>query len=277
MNAQLTNTVRDMPKYVRTGDYRVTLTADDAACWLREHSNPKNRKVSKAEVEALARDMLRGVFETRNGQTIAIDTNGVIIDAHHRLEAQVAAGVTLTHLVVFGAVAHGIDRGRSRTCLQERLMRGEKASGRYVQAIRFLYGLVFEKQEPVLTDDDLIAFEEICSEECAWLKKHASRGGRNTSLTAPVTATLAFAYAVPALRPIVETMIEQMFQFEPPNKAVTNFLRLKQDMKTSAGWGARLYSSQLTASAIRSVVRNDGLKKFEVSAEAVPWIRSLRK
>ncbi len=95
----------------------VTMTPDDAAAMLATNFE-RNRNIVSAYVEQLAMIMGEGRFDSMNGQTIVVGTDGVLYDGQHRLSAQVMSGKTLTWLVA--TVEDGdekyrtMDRGRSR-------------------------------------------------------------------------------------------------------------------------------------------------------------------
>ena len=79
--------------------------------------NTKNRKQAVASIERYASDMANGrwVF---NGAPIVIDSDGVLADGQHRLEALIGAAVTLPFVVVDGvnpAAFETIDDGKKRT------------------------------------------------------------------------------------------------------------------------------------------------------------------
>lgn len=63
-------------------------------------SNTHNRTLSQSKVDAYAREMKKGLWDERNGETIKIADDGVILDGQHRLWAVVESGVTLEFLVV---------------------------------------------------------------------------------------------------------------------------------------------------------------------------------
>lgn len=77
----------------------VEWTPEDAESQLKRNYD-LNRKKRGAHLRMLVRAMKNGTFNSQNGQTIVVDTNGVLFDGQHRLEAQVEAGATLTWLVV---------------------------------------------------------------------------------------------------------------------------------------------------------------------------------
>ena len=95
----------------------VTMTPDDAAALLAANYE-HNRNIIASYVKQLAMIMGEGRFDSANGQTIVVGTDGVLYDGQHRLSAQVMSGKTITWLVV--TVEDGeskyrtMDRGHSR-------------------------------------------------------------------------------------------------------------------------------------------------------------------
>lgn len=92
------------------------ITPELAAMWLRKNVN--NRNLSKERVKQYALAMATGHW-TLTHQGIAFDTNDILIDGQHRLEAIVKAGIPIKMNVTFG-VERGdgiveIDTGRGRT------------------------------------------------------------------------------------------------------------------------------------------------------------------
>lgn len=70
-----------------------------AELWLKK--NGLNRKVNKAHVKQISKQMTAGNW-VLNGQTIAFDANGRLIDGQHRLNAVIDSGVTVTMSVALG-------------------------------------------------------------------------------------------------------------------------------------------------------------------------------
>lgn len=81
------------------------------------HANVENnRHVRFAQVERYARDMAAGKWQD-NGETIKIDTNGLMIDGQHRIQAIIEAGVPVELWVARGLEPQAItsiDIGVSR-------------------------------------------------------------------------------------------------------------------------------------------------------------------
>lgn len=75
------------------------ITPEMAAAWLVK--NISNRRQRKAAIDRYSRDMLRDRW-MENGAAISFDSNGVLIDGQHRLEASIQSGVSFWSLVVTG-------------------------------------------------------------------------------------------------------------------------------------------------------------------------------
>lgn len=82
----------------------------------------RQRKLSPHHVSSLARKMREGHYRL-TPEPISIDTNGEVINGHHRLRAVVESGCEVQFLVVRGAPTDSfavIDQGRRRTAAQFR-------------------------------------------------------------------------------------------------------------------------------------------------------------
>lgn len=93
-----------------------TITPQIAAEYL-SHNAQNNRRIKRAHVEMLARDMAAGEFKTTH-QGIAFDTDGTLIDGQHRLQAIMMAGTPVRMMVTRGCeneATLAIDRGATRT------------------------------------------------------------------------------------------------------------------------------------------------------------------
>lgn len=109
--------------------------------------NPRNRPVSEAFVEKLARDIKSGHWMLTH-QGIAFDENGDLFDGQHRLKAVVKAGRAVEMAVTNGIPAsiktngitintfETIDCGRSRSVSQMLFMSGVKNATRVAGAAR---------------------------------------------------------------------------------------------------------------------------------------------
>lgn len=79
-------------------------------------NNSNNRRISEGTVTAYANDMLHGNWDETVGSAISIDSNGVLRDGQHRLEAIVRSGIGVHSWVCRGVSSDGIyDSNRKRT------------------------------------------------------------------------------------------------------------------------------------------------------------------
>ena len=79
----------------------VNITAEYAA-ELLERQHEHQRRCSERQVSVLARIMSEGNWQSLNGDTIVIDTDGRVIDGQHRLLAVIKSSVVITTLLVEG-------------------------------------------------------------------------------------------------------------------------------------------------------------------------------
>lgn len=72
----------------------VTVTPDMAREWLKY--NKVNRPLSQAWVNYYVRQIVDGLWDGQNGQSIKFDVLGNLIDGQHRLYAIIASGIAVT-------------------------------------------------------------------------------------------------------------------------------------------------------------------------------------
>jgi hypothetical protein len=116
-----------------------TITPEMAAVMLA--NNPANRNIKKMHVDAIARDMAAGRWQT-NGDAIRMNCDGSLIDGQHRLAACIKAGVAFDTVLITGLSADvraTIDGGAKRTHGDRLSMLGV-ANGMAVSATARLVG-----------------------------------------------------------------------------------------------------------------------------------------
>lgn len=92
---------------------KLNVTPEMAATWLT--TSKGNRSIRETQISQYARKMAGGVW-IPNGESIQFDSDGHLIDGHHRLRAVIRAGVPVEFLVVYGVSPLApIDEGRART------------------------------------------------------------------------------------------------------------------------------------------------------------------
>lgn len=90
--------------------------------------NTLNRNLSRLHVHRLAQDMRAGNWDD-NGQPIGFDTDGVLVDGQHRLNAAIIAGIPITFDINVGLSPQSrgsIDQNRPRRAKDLFFMRGER-------------------------------------------------------------------------------------------------------------------------------------------------------
>jgi len=79
-----------------------------------------NRKISKVTVLAYANDMRNGKWMQNTSSCIAVDTNGVVRDGQHRLQAIVDSGKSIKMTVCYGVSPNALfDCNRPRSCADQ--------------------------------------------------------------------------------------------------------------------------------------------------------------
>lgn len=173
----------------------VRVTPPMAKRWLER--NESNRKVSRARVNAYARDMAAGHW-ARSPHGIVFNENGDLLDGQHRLHAIVAANVAIRMLVVRGAdhdVRLVIDRGRVRSMADALTMAGEKNAHLKASIVRWLRILDgAEGTGDVPTTAGGMETIEKYSPEFAWLD--AQTPERGVTKRAPIVAAVLWSRSI---------------------------------------------------------------------------------
>lgn len=90
------------------------ITPQEAKELLEKNTN--NRKISSSTVDAYCQDLIHDDWTSETGQSISIDTNGVLRDGQHRLEAIIKTGVSMKTWVCRNTDPQGIyDFNRKRS------------------------------------------------------------------------------------------------------------------------------------------------------------------
>lgn len=116
----------------------VTMTPDRAAALLE--NNPSNRPLRRFQVEAYARDMARGLWQT-NGDAVRLNGDGSLIDGQHRLAACVKSGIPFETILISGLpsdVRATIDGGAKRTHGDRLSMTGTTNANNVSAALRLI-------------------------------------------------------------------------------------------------------------------------------------------
>ena len=105
------------------------------------HRMPKNRKMSDASVSKAAAAMKRGEWSL-NGQTVAFDHNGNVIDGQHRLAVLIEAQMAAWIIVVRGLPEDALettDTGRTKKLRDFLYMRGESDPATLASVLSWLW------------------------------------------------------------------------------------------------------------------------------------------
>jgi len=119
----------------------VSVTPSLAQQWLGNKADYQ-RKVSTATVKKYTKAMSIGAWQVTPSQTIAISSDGRVVDGQHRLYAVIAYGQPVMMAVCFNVdpgLFNVIDQGRARTLTQVAQMAGLKySSSWHIAAINSL-------------------------------------------------------------------------------------------------------------------------------------------
>jgi hypothetical protein len=123
-----------------------TITPEVAAQYLAK--NPKNRRIRKGKVKALAAIVKQGHWELTH-QGIAFNCDGSLKDGQHRLAAVIEAGKPITTLVTRGLSDDAmlyVDTGSARSDADAFTINGLPTSLSFVAAARALWGAYADQQ-----------------------------------------------------------------------------------------------------------------------------------
>jgi len=169
------------------------VTPERALNWL-ENANNRNRRVSDAYVQRLARDMRNGRWVLTH-EGIAFDPNGMLLDGQHRLWAVVMAETAVQMHIWFNVTAESlmvINSGRARTLTDNLKLGGGlgNVSGRELATLRGMLGRGVES--PSLTPSEakelLAKHRQAVGYACEHLAKSARSKGVSTGETRGVVA-----------------------------------------------------------------------------------------
>lgn len=109
------------PEIPQDGKYHyqsdVVITPDRAR-HLLDLNAENNRRKKESKVTGYARDMRKGLWKSRTGETVKVSSSGVMIDGQNRMHAVVRAGVPVTFDIVWNVPddrMQVIDAGAPRT------------------------------------------------------------------------------------------------------------------------------------------------------------------
>lgn len=120
----------------------MTITPAIASVLLARNPADENRNINARRVNAYVDDMVNGLWDGMNGQTIVVSDDGFLNDGQHRLNAIIAAGATIPMMVVFGAARESrltLDQNRVRTPGDYLAMSGMPNSNNIAAAAFILY------------------------------------------------------------------------------------------------------------------------------------------
>ena len=120
----------------------VLLTPEIALNWLKRNSH--NRSFSRDSARLLAAEMDHGYWR-ENGEAVIFDTNGILIDGQHRLQAVLNSGHEYLVPAITGIqplVRPTVDTGKKRSGAQNLQMAGEKNAAALAAALTLWKGYV---------------------------------------------------------------------------------------------------------------------------------------
>ena len=94
-------------------EYKTILCTPEMATEMLTH-NIRNRSINKSDVKRIAERIQSGQWEF-DGSPIKFNSDGILVDGHHRLAAIVKAGIPVELAVVYGVDSQWTDTGRKRS------------------------------------------------------------------------------------------------------------------------------------------------------------------
>lgn len=204
----------------------ISVTPELAKSWLERNTN--NRPLSKWTVTQYANEMNAKTWRHPTGEPLIFDTNGVIQQGQHRLNALVLSGKTIEFWVLFNADPDDfrvIDSGKKRSVRDVIMMQGGKNAAVAAAAARLIClqkvganGLSWD--ETKLTRSEIVEFHEAHFEAL----QAAAKIGKN--LTRVVRISPSQFAAVYAHVHIISDEINKLNEFVDD---VTNGFMLPKD------------------------------------------------
>ncbi|MFA4972409.1 MAG: hypothetical protein WC683_07330 [bacterium] len=163
------------------------ITLDTAKRYLA--ASKGNRRINEFRVDTYVRDMLAGRWYI--GETIKFDSNGVLLDGHHRLLAILKYGLPVRSLVTRNLPPEsirGIDLGQPRTHDQISKFMNEGFSKRHFSIAKFME---FGEHHHNLSYNEVRDLALKYDESISWV---CTVGGHEKFLNTPVMTVLAKAW-----------------------------------------------------------------------------------
>ena len=120
--------------------YKRELITPQRARQLLASNAENNRNPKTAKIPQYARDMMEGHWDSNTGETIKVDTEGVLIDGQNRMHAVVMAGTAVYFDVVYDvprAAMRVLDSGATRTAADKMKIFGAHDRFRAAAIIRW--------------------------------------------------------------------------------------------------------------------------------------------
>lgn len=165
----------------------VPVSAEEAAEWLTQSKG--NRTLKSIHIDYLMRQIEEDCWTPV--EAIVFDVDGVLVDGHHRLTAQVKTGRTLIHNVTRNAPRNArsvLDTGLSRSTSDVMSLHGESNTARRSAVIRTLIYVLTGKVRKI-SPQDVKRIEPLLAGGCEFA---GSLRGRKFPAT--LSCALAFAF-----------------------------------------------------------------------------------
>lgn len=172
----------------------ITITPKMASEMLKR-ANPNNRRINHKRVYEFAATMKQGGWQN-NGEGIAFDESGMLLNGHHRLNGIIYANTPVKMTVIKG-VPNGTtiyDRGGNRNTANTLALAGVKVKAKTVAAIKLLYRKTNPGRAP--SDDKVLKYCSANAENLRLATEIASYGKATKKIGDKAPVVLAIYVAL---------------------------------------------------------------------------------
>lgn len=251
---------------------------------ILETRNPRNRPISEAHVEKLARDISIGAFQPTH-QGIAFYSNGDLADGQHRLMAVVKSAKAVQMMVTSGlpetfgtngskmSTFELIDNGRARGVGQMLQMAGYKNGNKIAAAIRAMVTAAAGQSRPVRLSTAQSHRAILLCDKSLLTCVAVSCSAKIVRPPAYVVAACSFYHTI---RPVeAEKFLAEVGDVSGESKSPSRSLATWVNNHDLTGGCVMVSFMKVAASAIWHSDKGNSISKLYSNDEAFNWLLSL--